>query len=88
MEAGPEGKERFRNALQITMNDGRVFTEKSAGPINNEKVLPFSVYETKFSDCVSYAARPIPRKNIDRIVELVQGLEQVEDVRDIVQLLY
>lgn len=88
MEANPEGKERFRNALQITMNDGQVFIEKSAGPSNNETALPFSVYESKFRDCVSYAARPIPGKNIDRIVELVQGLDQVEDVREIVRLLY
>jgi 2-methylcitrate dehydratase PrpD len=88
MEAGTEGKERFRNAMQITMNDGRVFTEKSAGPVNTETVLPFKVYESKFRDCVAYAARPIPGKNIDRIVALVQDLEQVEDVRDIIRLLY
>jgi len=88
MEAGTEGKERFRNGLQITMKDGQTFTEKSAGPLNSETVLPFSIYESKFRDCVSYAARPIPRKNIDHIVESIRRLEQIEDVRDIIGLLY
>ncbi len=88
METGPEAKERFRNGLQITMKDGHTFTEKSAGLTNNETVLPFNVYESKFRDCVSYAARPIPEKNINHIIELVHRLEQVEDVRDIINLLY
>jgi hypothetical protein len=33
-----------------------------------------------------FAARPVPQKNIDRIVELVSNLEKVSDVREIIEL--
>ena len=83
MEGGPG-----RGAVQVTLNDGRVFSEKAAGTgPSSETVLPFSVYEDKFRDCVSYAARPILNANVDRVVDLVRGLEQIEDVAEIVRLL-
>jgi 2-methylcitrate dehydratase PrpD len=40
----------------------------------------------KFQDCVSFSARSIPAKNIDRVVERIQHLEDVREMRDIVNL--
>jgi 2-methylcitrate dehydratase PrpD len=40
----------------------------------------------KFRDCVSYAAKPIPQKNIERAIELMLNLEKVDDVSQLIQL--
>jgi 2-methylcitrate dehydratase PrpD len=40
----------------------------------------------KFRDCASYSAKPIPEENIDRVVEMITHLENVQDVREIVGL--
>jgi hypothetical protein len=45
------------------------------------------VIEAKFRDCVSFAAKPIAAKNIDRAIELVRGLEHQRDVTEIVRVL-
>lgn len=85
MEPGTEGR---RTAVQVTMKDGSVFREQTVGfGAGGESVLPFSVYEAKFRDCVSYATRPIPTTSIDRVVELVRGLENTNDVTEIVRLI-
>ena len=77
-----------RSAVQITMRDGRVFSETRAGfGPGAETALPFSVYEDKFRDCVSYAARPIAVANTSRVVDLVRDLEQVADVAEIIRLI-
>jgi hypothetical protein len=45
------------------------------------------VIESKFRDCVSFAAKPIAAKNIDRAIELVRDLENQQDVTEVVRLL-
>jgi len=40
----------------------------------------------KFRDCTSYAAKPIPKKNIERAIELILNLEEVHDIGEVVQL--
>jgi len=40
----------------------------------------------KFRDCVSYAARPIPKSNIEKAIKLILNLENVDDVSQVVQL--
>jgi 2-methylcitrate dehydratase PrpD len=87
MEPGPEGQGRMRNALQVTTKDGKVFTEKSTGPMGAGNTLPFSVYDNKFRDCVSYAVKPFATEKVEQIIDIVHGLEKIEDVRELVRLL-
>jgi 2-methylcitrate dehydratase PrpD len=87
MEADPAAPRGLRIALQVTMRDGQVFTEKPASPGTAEMVLPFSVYESKFRDCVSYAVKTLSGKTVDTVVQLVRDLDRVDDVREIVRLL-
>ena len=72
--------------VEIKMNHGTVYSKPTGSPMTQSGVRPFIDYERKFRDCASFAARPIPEKNIDRIVELVQKLEEVNDVRELVEL--
>ena len=71
-----------------TTKKGEAYIEQveilSAGP---EKPLPFSAYERKFRDCAAYAIKPRTEKQIDKIIALVKELEQVEDVRELVEML-
>jgi 2-methylcitrate dehydratase PrpD len=73
-------------SVEITMKDGKVYSEPTGSPMAQSGVRPFGDYERKFRDCASFAARPIPEKNIDRVVELVEKLEEVNDVRELVEL--
>jgi len=40
----------------------------------------------KFKDCVSYAAKPMPKSNIERAIELMLNLEKVDDISQVIQL--
>jgi len=40
----------------------------------------------KFRDCASYAARRIPKKNIEKVAEQIRELENVDDVSALVNL--
>jgi hypothetical protein len=47
----------------------------------------WDVIESKFRDCVSFAAKPISAKNIDHVIELVRDLENQTDVTEVVRSL-
>jgi hypothetical protein len=41
----------------------------------------------KFRDCVSLSVRPLPERNIEKVIELMSKLEEVDDVCEIIRLL-
>ncbi|MFC1971650.1 hypothetical protein ACFLV0_07010, partial [Chloroflexota bacterium] len=41
----------------------------------------------KFKDCAGYAVKPLPEKNINKVIDMVTSLEDVEDVTEIMRLL-
>ena len=41
----------------------------------------------KFKDCASYSAKPLSQQNIERVIEMVGKLEEVDDVSQIISLL-
>ena len=44
-------------------------------------------YLAHFWDCIEYAAEYFPRENAERLVELINKLEELEDTRMLVSLL-
>ena len=42
--------------------------------------------ESKFRDCLSFAAKPIPASNVERAIEMIRGLENLSDAAEIVAL--
>jgi len=52
-----------------------------------ENPLTTEEHLKRFEDCVSYARKPLPRQNIEKIVSLISGLEEVKDVRSLIPLL-
>lgn len=44
-------------------------------------------HQERFHQYLSYGSRPLPKKNMDKLVSLVNGLEEVDDVRTLIPLL-
>jgi len=49
--------------------------------MNSEKVMDM------FQDKLSYGGNPLPQKNIESIISLVDRLEEVVDVRSLIPLM-
>lgn len=75
-------------AVEIKTRDGRVLTSKpDSVPGDPKQRVGWDVIESKFRDCVSFAAKPIAAANLDRAIALVRDLENQRDVTEIVRLL-
>lgn len=44
-------------------------------------------HKQRFWDCMAYAPKPLPRDRAEELISLIEGLEEVEDVRSLVNLL-
>jgi hypothetical protein len=44
-------------------------------------------HKQRFWDCMDYAPRPLPRDKAEELISLIAGLEEVEGVRSLVNLL-
>ena len=77
-----------RPTVEIRTKDGRVLScqpDSVPGDANNP--VGWELLETKFRDCVSFSAVPIPDANITRAIGMIRNLEQVVDATEIVRLL-
>ena len=75
--------------IGVTTRKGKTYIESAdTAPMGGTpEQLPFDAYERKFRDCVSYAVKPRSGKQIDKIVTLIKQLEQVDDIREVIELL-
>jgi len=86
----PALDERGRTAadIQIMVKQGAVYHKSldiprgfSANPLTNQE------HAKRFRDCISYAGKPLPTGNIDKLIWSVNNLEEMEDVRRLIPLL-
>ena len=75
--------------IGVTTRKGQTYIESAdTAPMSGApEQLPFDAYERKFRDCASYAIKPRTNKQIDKIIALVKQLEQVDDIRELIELL-
>jgi len=77
-----------RPVVEIRTKDG---SHLSCQPddVPGDAKLPASqeFLEEKFRDCVSFSAKPVPARNIDRAIEMIRDLENVVDVGEVIRLL-
>lgn len=74
--------------MEIRMKDGKVFrkeVDRASGFPGNP--LKKEDHAVRFWDCIDYASEYYPRENGDKILEFVNNLERVENVRDVIPLL-
>jgi 2-methylcitrate dehydratase PrpD len=85
-EAEAAGYDKMTTILEITLADGRRISGRAdfgkgspANPMSYEEVAD------KFRECAGFSRWPKDRA--ERVIELVQGLEELRDVRELTALL-
>jgi 2-methylcitrate dehydratase PrpD len=74
--------------MEVKTRSGRMLIRKTDFPKGNPK-NPASMDDCikKFRKCVGHSVRSFPERQIDKIVELVNNLEKLEDVAPLTELL-
>jgi 2-methylcitrate dehydratase PrpD len=75
--------------MEVITKDGRILASESIVEARGHPTNPMTFDELadKFRDCVSHSAEPLDDGDVERAIELCADLEQVGDVREIVDLL-
>lgn len=74
--------------IGVTTKQGQTYIEQSTSPAEGSgKSVPFDVYERKFRDCAAYSIKPLSDKQADKVIAGIKRLEQLDDVREIIELL-
>lgn len=85
--SGDETRTRFPE-VEIRTRDGRVLRCKADSvPGDPKNPVDWDLLETKFRDCVSFAAKPVAESGVMRAIALVRDLENLQDATDIVRAL-
>jgi 2-methylcitrate dehydratase PrpD len=87
-----EGLNKLKDAdpakIGVTMKDGQTYTEQSFDTSESaDNTLPFSIYERKFRDCAAFSIKPLPEKQVDEIISSIRQLDQLDDIRQLIELL-
>lgn len=81
------GAELEPGRVRITMKDGHEYTAQVDLPLGTPtNPLSFADCERKFRDCILQADKPILKENADKLVNLIANLEDVRDVKELVEL--
>jgi 2-methylcitrate dehydratase PrpD len=74
--------------VAVTMKDGQTFSKTMETATGSpERPITFKECEAKFRDCINYAQRRLPAENAEKIVKMIKDLEQVKDIRKLIDLL-
>lgn len=77
-----------RPTVEIRLHDGRVLTRQADGvPGDPRHPVSQAQLEEKFRDCLSFAAKPVAAKNINRAIALIDDLENLDDAAEIMRAL-
>jgi len=73
--------------VEIKTKGGEVYSKHAGIPYGNPKnpMIMEDLIE-KFRECVSYAAEPIPKSNVERGINLILNLEKVDDISQVIRL--
>jgi len=74
--------------LTIALKDGKQYVEEVEHFLGSvENPMTFDDCAAKFRECAPGALHPLPPNTIDRIIELVRHLDEVDDISKITRLL-
>ena len=72
--------------VTIQCMDGSIYTEKVSTPLGSvENPMSMDAIVAKFRDCANYSIKPIKEASVDRVIDLCLHLEEVSDIRQIIQ---
>ena len=74
--------------VEIRTKDGMMYTKQLDYPFGSpQNPMSLADIAAKFRYCCRYSAKPISEENQDKVVEMIQRLEEVDDVTEIISLL-
>jgi len=74
--------------LEVVTDQGSRYSARIGTPLGHpSRPLSFGQLAEKFQRCARHAARPLPEERAAAVVQLVQGLELVDDVARLAGLL-
>lgn len=74
--------------VEIRTKDGRVYSKQVDHPFGSpENPMSFADVAAKFRHCCDYSIKPISKENQDKVIQMVERLEEVSDVSQIVRLI-
>ncbi|MFC1592995.1 MmgE/PrpD family protein [Candidatus Omnitrophota bacterium] len=74
--------------VDIKTKDGRVYSKRVDHPFGSPgNPMSLDDVAAKFKHCCEYSVKPIPKENQDKVIVMVQRLEDVTDVGEIIRLL-
>ena len=77
-----------RPTVEIRTRGGQVHAlEARHLPGDPKQPVERPFLESKFRDCVSFSAKPVPGPNVDRAIGMIWGLEAASDATEVVRLL-
>lgn len=84
----PPEENHFVPGIEIHTRDGRrLFERVKSVPGDPQEPASQDLLEAKFRDCISFSAFPVSENSADRVIEMVNNLETVNNVCEIVKLL-
>ncbi|MFC2000882.1 MmgE/PrpD family protein [Chloroflexota bacterium] len=91
----PEYDERFSitnrmgpGKVEIKLANGKSCSMEIDKPYGHpQNPIPWSALTDKFRDCASHAAIPLSSQDIEKTIDIVSRLEEIEDIRQLVQIL-
>ncbi|MBN2062396.1 MAG: MmgE/PrpD family protein [Deltaproteobacteria bacterium] len=78
----------YHAIVKIKTRDSGLYAKEVKFPHGNPK-NPLSMEDliNKFRDCASYSVRPLSESGVDILIDLLKGLEEVEDISQVTRLL-
>ena len=75
--------------VDIKTGDGKVYSERVPFALGSpQNPMSFQDIADKFKACCTFSAKPVPSKNIDSIIEIVDKLETTADACQVIHLLH
>ncbi len=81
-EINPKGAQPA--IVEIKTKDGKVYSKRVDYAYGSPQ-YPIDVV-AKFRDCASLSVRSLSERNIERVIELISRLQEVDDVSEVIQL--
>jgi 2-methylcitrate dehydratase PrpD len=79
---------QLASEMEVALKDGTIYrTHVEFPPGTAENPLTREDLLDKFGDCVDYGGKSLARANMDLLVTMIDGLEDIGDVRSLIPLL-
>jgi 2-methylcitrate dehydratase PrpD len=83
-----KGNQLAPGKVGVTDRQGRTFTRRTDFPYGHHfNPIKADDLVKKFRDCLAFSPRPIPAGDVDRVIEAILHLDEIRDIREIIQLL-